>query len=255
MVARELLLADPVLLAHALTLSRIPLAVLFWMTYGDPAWSIALVAVAALTDALDGTVARWAMRRSGATRSAGEWLDPLADKVFVIGVLAAIQLHDPAPWGLIALIAARELVLIPLAAAYRLVVPARMPHAFEAGAIGKAATIAELAALAALIVRSSLALPLAVAAAALGLTAVVAYVTLEASAPGRSLRSLPRHDDLEQLRLARAEAAGTRQQVVLPDPVERLAVARLEPRPRFVEVLPPRHQRRIVVLADASVFG
>jgi cardiolipin synthase len=165
-----------VLLAHALTLSRIPLAILFWLTYGDRAWSIALVGLAALTDAADGTVARWAMRRSGQTRSAGEWLDPLADKIFVIGVLGAIQWHDPAPWGLIALIAARELVLIPLAAAYRLVVPSRMPHAFKAGPIGKAATIAELGAIAALVFHSQLAVLLAIAAAALGLTAVLAYV-------------------------------------------------------------------------------
>jgi cardiolipin synthase len=165
-----------VLLAHALTLSRIPLAILFWLTYGDRAWSIALVGLAALTDALDGTVARWAMRRSGATRSAGEWLDPLADKAFVIGVLGAIQAHDPAPWGWVALIAARELVLIPLAAAYRLVVPSRMPHAFKAGPIGKAATIAELFAIAALIFDSVLALPLAITAAALGLGAVAMYI-------------------------------------------------------------------------------
>jgi cardiolipin synthase len=183
MVARELLLSGRVLLAHALTLSRIPLVVLFWLTYGDPAWSISLVALAAVTDALDGTVARWAMRRSGATRSAGEWLDPLADKVFVIGVLGAIQAHDPAPWALIALIAARELVLIPLAAAYRLVMPARMPHAFKAGVIGKAATVAELFAVAALVLRSSLALPLAIAAAGLGLAAVVSYISRSLAGP------------------------------------------------------------------------
>src|SRR4051812_9684951 len=115
-MARELLLpVANMWLANALTLSRIPLAVVFWMTYGDPRLSIALVGLAALTDAADGTVARWAQRRrGGAPRStAGEWLDPLADKIFVIGVLGAIQVHDPAPWGLIALIAARELVLIP----------------------------------------------------------------------------------------------------------------------------------------------
>jgi cardiolipin synthase (CMP-forming) len=165
--------------------SRVPLAVVFWLTYGDRAWSIALVVLAALTDAADGTVARWAMRRRGQTTpTAGEWLDPLADKAFVIIVLGAIQAHDPAPWGVIALIAARELVVIPLAAAYRLVMPSRMPHAFKAGTLGKAATIAELAAILALILRSPLALPLAIAAAALGVAAVVAYIA-------RSLRAAP----------------------------------------------------------------
>ena len=165
-------------LANALTLSRIPLAAAFWATYGHPGWSIALVVVAALTDSVDGMVARWAQRRRGFTGStAGEWLDPLADKVFVVVVLGAIQVHDPAPWGLVALIAARELVIVPLAAAYRLVVPGRAPHAFKAGPLGKAATIAELGAITALILRTPLALPLAIAAAGLGLAAVITYVS------------------------------------------------------------------------------
>jgi len=173
-------------LANALTISRIPLGILFWVTYGDRAWSIALVVLAALTDALDGTVARWAMRRRGGvtTSTAGEWLDPLADKAFVILVLGAIQAHDPAPWGLIALIAARELVVIPLAAAYRIVMPSRMPHAFKAGPLGKAATIAELVAILALILRSPLALPIAILAATLGVSAVITYIA-------RSVRTAP----------------------------------------------------------------
>ena len=165
-------------LANALTVSRIPLAVGFWLTYGSLAWSVTLVVLAAVTDAADGTVARWAKRRRGDLRpSAGEWLDPAADKVFVILVLGAIQAHDPAPWGLVALIAARELVIIPLAAAYRLVVPGRAPHAFKAGPLGKAATVAELGAILALILRSPMALPLAIAAAGLGLAAVAVYVS------------------------------------------------------------------------------
>jgi cardiolipin synthase len=164
-------------LAHALTLSRIPLAIVFWLTYGDWRVSLALVALAALTDAVDGTVARWARRRTGDTRpSIGEWLDPLADKAFIILVLAAIQVHDPAPWGLLALIVARELVLIPLATIYRLVAHGRGEHAFQADAIGKAATIAELVAIAALVARSQLVVPIAIVAASLGLIAVLHYI-------------------------------------------------------------------------------
>jgi len=54
-------------LAHALTLSRLPIAVGLTQTYGHTAWSVALIALAALTDALDGNVARW-MQRRGRTR-------------------------------------------------------------------------------------------------------------------------------------------------------------------------------------------
>jgi cardiolipin synthase (CMP-forming) len=163
-------------LAHALTLSRIPIAVVFWLTYGDWRWSLALVVLAALTDAVDGTVARWWRRRTGDTRpSIGDWLDPVADKAFIILVIGAIQAHDPVPWLVLGLIVARELVLIPLAALYRIVVHGR-GHRFKADAFGKAATIAEFVAVAALIMRSSLIVPLALVAGALGLVAVVHYV-------------------------------------------------------------------------------
>jgi cardiolipin synthase len=178
-LAQELLLVVGTMwLAHALTLSRIPIAVVFWLTYGSsPAVSLSLVVLAALTDAADGTVARRARRRSGDTgASAGEWLDPLADKVFILVVLAAIQVHDPAPWPLVALIIARELVLLPLAAIYRLVSHGRSEHAFQAEGIGKAATIAELVAIATLIVYRPIVAPLAVTAAALGLLAVIHYI-------------------------------------------------------------------------------
>lgn len=174
-------------LAHALTVSRIPIAVVFWLTYGSPWLSLGLVALAALTDAADGTVARWARRRTHDLaagqpplapdrQSPGEWLDPVADKVFILVVLGAIQVHDPAPWGLLALIVARELVLIPLAAAYRIVVHGRGEHAFKAQAVGKAATIAELFAVGALVIYRPAVVPLAIAAATLGLLAVGQYI-------------------------------------------------------------------------------
>jgi cardiolipin synthase len=164
-------------LANALTVARVPIAVVFWLTYGNTAASVGLVALAAATDAADGTVARWARRRTSETRpSAGEWLDPLADKLFVVLVLAAIQVHDPAPWWLLGLIVARELVLVPLAAVYRVVVHGRGEHAFQAGVLGKAATVAELFAIGALVVRSPIVIPLAIAAAGLGLAAVAQYI-------------------------------------------------------------------------------
>ncbi|HTL31812.1 MAG TPA: CDP-alcohol phosphatidyltransferase family protein [Kofleriaceae bacterium] len=164
-------------LAHALTLSRIPIAVVFWLTYGQSRWlSLGLVVLAALTDAADGNVARYAKRRTGSQSTLGEWLDPAADKLFIVGVLGAIQFHDPVPWAIVALIVARELVVIPLATIYRFVAHGRGAHAFQAGVIGKAATIAEMLAIGAIILHSPALTPLAIAAAALGLTAVGLYI-------------------------------------------------------------------------------
>jgi len=165
-------------LAHALTLSRIPIAVVFWVTYGtSSALSLGLVVLAALTDAADGTVARWARRRSQDTgASAGEWPDPPADKAVLPTVHAPNQGPDPAPWLLVGLIVAREIVLLPLAAIYRLVAHGRGEHAFQAQAVGKAATIAELVAIATLVVYRPILAPLAITAAALGLLAVIHYI-------------------------------------------------------------------------------
>jgi len=186
-------------LANALTVARIPIAIAFWLTYGDVRWSLSLVALAAITDAADGNVARWARRRSGATQpSAGEWLDPLADKLFVVIVLAAIQVHDPAPWWLVALIVARELVLVPLAAVYRLVSRGRGEHAFQAGVLGKIATIAELFAIPALGAHPRVVYPLAIIAAGSGLAAVVQYI-VRASHPRTPTTPTPprTHEELE----------------------------------------------------------
>jgi phosphatidylglycerophosphate synthase len=161
-------------LAHALTLSRIPIALALWCTYGDPARSLALVVLAALTDAADGNVARW-MQRRGHTRPAiGGWLDPLVDKLFVAIVLALVWIRAGSPLVVI-LVGARELLFLPLAALYAARRPP--PGELHADPIGKAATIAQFAALAAILAVPAWSLPAAVAAAALGLAAVAHYAS------------------------------------------------------------------------------
>jgi len=156
-------------------LSRIPLAGLFWLTYGDRAWSFAILAVAAITDALDGTFARRARARTPCASTAGEWLDPLADKIFVIVVLAAAVAHDATTWSLVALVCARELVLVPLAIAYRFARP-HTPHAFQADRLGKATTILQLASIIAIVGALPIAPALAIAAGGLGVAAAAHYV-------------------------------------------------------------------------------
>ena len=97
----------------------------------------AWVAVAS-TDFLDG----WVARRQGATTS-GAFLDPLADKVLVLGALGALAAVGLASWLPVVLIATRELVisLYRSAVARRGVsVPARplakLKTAFQDGAVG-----------------------------------------------------------------------------------------------------------------------
>jgi CDP-diacylglycerol---glycerol-3-phosphate 3-phosphatidyltransferase len=71
------------------------------------AWVTAVVWIAvASTDFLDG----WIARRQGATTS-GAFLDPLADKVLVIGALASMASVALISWLPVVLIAAREVTI------------------------------------------------------------------------------------------------------------------------------------------------
>jgi phosphatidylglycerophosphate synthase len=177
MLARALLHSTSMWLANALTLSRIPLAAAFCATYGRIGWSLAIIAVAAVTDALDGTFARRAHAR-GKHGTAGEWLDPLADKIFVAAALVTVVVHVPSALPLVLVTCARELVLGPLIVWYRIVRSTRpvVPHVFRADALGKATTIAQIVTVVALVAQSSLAMPLALTTGALGLAAVAHYI-------------------------------------------------------------------------------
>jgi len=161
-------------LAHALTLSRIPIAIALWFTYGDPWPSVALIALAAVTDAADGNLARYMQRRGHTEPAIGGWLDPLVDKIFVAIVLVIIWLASR-DLLLIALVGAREIVLVPLVAIYL----ARRGRAdqLHADPIGKAATIAQFVALALAVAIPAWAIVPAIAAAVLGLAAVAHYIS------------------------------------------------------------------------------
>lgn len=168
---------DPLLWAHALTFVRLPIAIALTQTWGDRTWSAALVGLAALTDTLDGTVARWAKRRGSAPRwDIGGWLDPVIDKLFVLIVLGLIVWHTQG-LALVALIAARELALVPVAIAWA--IQGKTLRGRAARPLGKLATIAQFFACAVAVIEVAWAWPLAIACAVLGLAAVVDYLRAE----------------------------------------------------------------------------
>lgn len=166
--------------AHLLTLSRLPLAVALFAAYGDPVWSVALIAIAAVTDAADGNLARWLKRRGRTTPDIGGWLDPAIDKLFVAIAVVAIYLHARDPL-LIALIGARELVLVPLIAVY--LARHRPLRGLRADPIGKAATVAQFIALGVAVAAPAQARIVAGVAAVLGLIAAAHYVVRELRTP------------------------------------------------------------------------
>lgn len=105
--------------ANAITVVRILAAPVMLVLIIDlkVSWvaAVAWLAVAS-TDFLDG----WVARRQGATTS-GAFLDPLADKLLVLGALASLAAIGLISWLPVVLIAGREVVI----SAYRSVVGRR----------------------------------------------------------------------------------------------------------------------------------
>jgi CDP-diacylglycerol---glycerol-3-phosphate 3-phosphatidyltransferase len=92
--------------ANFVTLGRILLAIptLMLIRRDGATWvTVGLWLVITATDSLDG----WMARRDGATRS-GAFLDPLADKLIVLGGLAVLADRGTFPWWPVLLIALRE---------------------------------------------------------------------------------------------------------------------------------------------------
>ncbi len=96
-------------LANVLTLTRLfasPVFIVMIVQEG-PSWITFFVgAVIALTDAVDG----WIARRHGTTTS-GAFLDPLVDKVFVLGGMYAFVEIGQFHWVPVSIIAAREIAM------------------------------------------------------------------------------------------------------------------------------------------------
>src|ERR1700722_4098755 len=122
--------------ANAITAVRLLATppVLILIVHLGVSWIAALAwAAVASTDFLDG----WIARRQGATTS-GAFLDPLADKVLVLGALAALAATGLASWIPVLLIAGREVAI----SAYRSVV-ARNGISVPARPLAKCKTAAQ----------------------------------------------------------------------------------------------------------------
>ena len=96
--------------ANLLTAARIAMTpfVIWSILNGSQRVALLLLAVAALTDFLDGAVARY---YSLETR-VGAYLDPIADKVLLSGVFLAFGVASVVPWWLVILIFARDIYIL-----------------------------------------------------------------------------------------------------------------------------------------------
>jgi CDP-diacylglycerol--glycerol-3-phosphate 3-phosphatidyltransferase len=95
--------------ANAITVGRLlltPYFIYLFINEGST-WLTALIgAIVAFSDGIDGVVAR----RQGATRS-GAFLDPLIDKVVIMGCFIAVASEGKLPWLPIIIIGLREVAM------------------------------------------------------------------------------------------------------------------------------------------------
>ncbi len=184
-------------IANALSLSRVPLALLIWVS-AAPAWVLSVLAAAVATDLADGWIVRRARRKRWAAHdpgsfaagvARGEVIDGFADKLFMASTVAALAYHGHPPLWTVPVLLTREILFVPLMIAYRLgPAKVRVRVDFTAGVPGKAATTVQVAALVAGFCEVSFYPHLAVAAGALGLFAVVYYMARVAAAGRRARR-------------------------------------------------------------------
>jgi phosphatidylglycerophosphate synthase len=188
--------------ANLLSLVRFPLGAAAVVLHDDVIALLVLAAVAGITDVLDGAVARWLHpeRRGAAARATvrtdhpdapepiGAWLDPLCDKAFVVGWIAAIALRG-APLELLALVGLRD-VGVAILGTLQLALPSLRARRrrYTARPSGKVTTVLQFAALVAMLLDVGAPWPLLLSASAalVGLVALGEYVQRAWTAPPRS---------------------------------------------------------------------
>jgi CDP-diacylglycerol--glycerol-3-phosphate 3-phosphatidyltransferase/cardiolipin synthase len=155
-----------VTVADLLTLARIPLAFAF-LLLPEPLARLTILALAAGTDLLDGLLAR----RLGSSRF-GAFIDPVADKLFMLAAFIVVARSGLLAWYEIAGVLLRDLVAT---VAFVVTSISGRPMAIPARLGGKAVTVAQVLTLIAFITDSPLLRPLAWATAAVALYAIWDY--------------------------------------------------------------------------------
>lgn len=135
-------------LPNLITLARIAMIplVLIWIDNYSPrlsALSCVIFLIAAVSDALDGYLAR----RMGLVTVVGKFLDPLADKLIVLSTLVMLVEKGRAPAWLVIALMARELAVTGLRA-----IASQRGYVISAGAGGKMKTAVQLVGIAFLLV-------------------------------------------------------------------------------------------------------
>lgn len=106
-------------LPNVITVMRLllTLPIVLTLLKGEYGWVLVLLLLAGLSDGLDG----WLVRRYGWQTRLGGYLDPLADKILMMGTYFTVAYVGLLPWWLVVVVVARDAVIILGALAYRAV--------------------------------------------------------------------------------------------------------------------------------------
>jgi cardiolipin synthase (CMP-forming) len=112
--------------------------VFLWLVLGlrTPAgdwWAVGLLIAAGISDWLDGKIARALNQQS----RLGQMLDPAADRLYIAATVIALAVRAIIPWWLVAVLAARELLMAVVLAILR----RRGWAALQVSFVGKTATL------------------------------------------------------------------------------------------------------------------
>ena len=159
-------------LPNLVSSSRVVLAVGFVATDAAPT-RLALIGIASLTDFLDG----WLARRTQVVSRFGALLDPIADRLFVLGVVISYVLGGQLNvWQAIALMFRDVMSVIGFFVARN--VSWLRPIPFKARPIGKAVTVLQLATFIAVLLAPSVVSVLVIVVGLFGLAATIDYTLM-----------------------------------------------------------------------------
>ena len=164
-------------LPNLISALRFPLAVVFVVSDGLTA-RLVVLGIAAASDWIDGRLAR----ATDTVSRTGQWLDPVADKVFVVAAVVALTLEAGLSLWVLPLILLRDIGVVVGAAVFAL---AGRIAAVPARPAGKWVTWLQFLAVGVILVRPGMAFWIAVPVALLGAFALRDY----ARAVGRAARA------------------------------------------------------------------
>jgi cardiolipin synthase (CMP-forming) len=156
---------------NLITLARILLVpVVIWaITSGEMRIAFLLFFAAGISDAVDGFLAK----RFGMATALGAYLDPLADKAMIVSIYVALGIAEAIPRWLVILVVSRDIMIVGAIMLSWLV---DKPVALKPLLVSKLNTVAQI--VLALVVLGVLGFELDAQAAIVGLTALVAALTL-----------------------------------------------------------------------------